>query len=177
MSSIAEHPAPEVSEQDGCPACLTGNLNWLLTKAHYALASELAAAFTPLGITPRAHAVLAAAATGAYTQKALADMVGLDKTTMVATIDELERAEFARRVPSPNDRRAHLIEVSALGMRTVMEANEIVGRVQADVLASLGDQVGDALLGMLANLVSARLAEPASCGSVRRREPRATAAL
>ncbi len=177
MSSITEHLRPEGSELEVCPDCLKGNLSWLLTKAHYALASELAAAFAPLGITPRGHAVLGAAATGAHTQKALADMVGLDKTTMVATIDELERAELARRVPSPTDRRAHLIEVTAVGMRTVMAANEIVARVQSDVLASLGDHVGDALLQMLASLVSARLAVPGTCGSVRRREPRAAAVL
>ena len=62
---------------DDCPECLLGNLNWLLAQAHYSLATELAAAFEPLGITPRGHAVLAAAMTGAHTQKQLAELVGL----------------------------------------------------------------------------------------------------
>jgi hypothetical protein len=33
--------------------CLAGNLGWLLSQAHYALATELAAAFEPLGVSSR----------------------------------------------------------------------------------------------------------------------------
>ncbi len=74
------------TEIEECPECLMGNLNWLLAQAHYALASELAAAFEPLGLTPRGHAVLAAGMTGSHTQKQLAEIVGVDKTTMVVTL-------------------------------------------------------------------------------------------
>jgi DNA-binding MarR family transcriptional regulator len=165
--------ARERPESGECPECLLGNLTWLLTQAHYALARELAAAFEPLGVTPRGHSVLAAAMTGARTQKELAELVGLDKTTMVVTLDELEAAALAKRVPSPTDRRARVIEVTQAGRARVSSANEIVSRVQADVLASLGSEESDALLRTLGQLVRGRLAEPAACKGVRRREPRA----
>lgn len=155
-----------------CPACLTGNLTWLLTQAHYALAAEVAAALEPLGVTPRGHTVLSAALAGARTQKQLAELVGLDKTTMVATLDELESAGLARRTPSPTDRRAHVIEVTAAGKKKVTAANRIAQRVQADVLATLGEQQAEELLDTLGRLVQERLAEPAACRSMRRREPR-----
>jgi MarR family transcriptional regulator, transcriptional regulator for hemolysin len=158
---------------DECPECLLGNLNWLLTQAHYALASELTVAFEPLGITPRGHSVLGAAMTGPHTQKELAELVGLDKTTMVVTLDELEASGLAKRVPSSTDRRARVIEVTKSGRAKVAAANKIVARVQADVLASLGASDGDALVGALGQLVRVRLAEPAACKGVRRREPRA----
>ncbi len=161
---------------DECPECLSGNLNWLLTQAHYALASELARAFEPLGLTPRGHSVLGAAMTGAHTQKALADLVGLDKTTMVATLDELERAGLARRVASAADRRAHVVEVTPVGKRKVKAANAVATRVQAEVLGAIGDDAGGALLDTLGRLVRERLAEPSACKAVRRREPRAAAA-
>ena len=163
----------QASELEDCPECLLGNLNWLLTQAHYALASELAAAFEPLRLTPRGHAVLAAAIGGAMTQKELADLVGLDKTTMVVTVDELEAAGLAKRIPSPTDRRARVIEVTDLGKRRVAAANKIVKRVQADVLSSLGGDDGATLMGVLADLVQHRLAEPSACKGIRRREPRA----
>lgn len=153
-----------------------GNLNWLLTQAHYALASELARELEPLGISPRGHAVLGAAMTGAHTQKQLAELVGLDKTTMVATLDELEAADLARRVPSATDRRAHVVEVTADGRRKVTAANKVGKRVQANVLASLGQELGDEFMDSLGRLVRERLAEPAACKSVRRREPRGRAA-
>jgi MarR family transcriptional regulator for hemolysin len=169
MSSIAEAPV----ETEWCPECLAGNLTWLLTQAHYALATELALAFEPLGISPRGHSVLGAAMTGPHTQKELADLVGLDKTTMVVTLDELEASGLARREPSSTDRRARVIEVTKTGRAKVSAANKIVARVQADVLASLEPGQGDALLSALERLVRIRLAEPAACKGVRRREPRA----
>jgi DNA-binding MarR family transcriptional regulator len=172
MSVVASPPVEAKSPSEDCPECLLGNLNWLLTQAHYALASELAGAFEPLGITPRGHAVLGAATTGSHTQKQLAELVGLDKTTMVATLDELEAVGLARRVPSVTDRRAHVIEVTAEGRRKIAAANKIVARVQNDVLAALGPEDGGALMDTLGRLVQERLAELAPCKSIRRREPR-----
>jgi DNA-binding MarR family transcriptional regulator len=172
MSAIAATQLIPV-ELEECPDCLMGNLNWLLTQAHYALASELAGAFEPLGITPRGHSVLAAAMTGSQTQKQLAELVGVDKTTMVVTLDELEAAGLARRVASPNDRRARVVEVTKAGERKVTEANQVAKRVQEDVLSSLEDADGATLLDGLSELVRNRLAEPSACKAVRRREPRA----
>jgi MarR family transcriptional regulator for hemolysin len=172
MSSVAE----TVVDTDDCPECLFGNLNWLLTQAHYALGTELALAFEPLAISPRGHSVLAAAMTAPHTQKELAEVVGLDKTTMVVTLDELEAAGLARRVPSSIDRRARVVEVTNAGRAKVAAADKIVTRVQADVLASVGARDGDALLAALGRLVRTRLAEPAPCKGVRRREPRAHSA-
>lgn len=149
-----------------------GNLNWLLAQAHYALATELAGAFEPLGLTPRGHSVLAAAMTGIHTQKQLADLVGLDKTTMVATLDELERAGFARRVPSEFDRRAHVVQVTPEGRKKVTAANKVAKRVETDVLRALGDKTGADFIDTLGRLVSERLAEPTACKGFRRREPR-----
>jgi DNA-binding MarR family transcriptional regulator len=174
MSALATPSAPSKIESEDCPECLMGNLTWLLTQAHYALATEMAAAFVPLGLSPRGHAVLAAAGSGAHTQKALAHLVGLDKTTMVATLDELEAAGLARRVPSSSDRRAHVVEVTPDGRRKIKAANKVVARVQADVLQSLQDD-GEALMATLGRLVTHRLAEPVACNGIRRREPRASA--
>jgi DNA-binding MarR family transcriptional regulator len=177
MSAIsADTPVADVQPRGGdseeCPECLLGNLNWLLAQAHYSLARELASAFEPLGITPRSHAVLAAAMTGAHTQKQLAEIVGLDKTTMVVTLDELEDAGLARRVPAPSDRRARVVEVTKAGARKVAAADEIAMQVQADVLASLRETRGEELLDGLCELVRHRFGEPTSCTSLRRREPR-----
>ncbi|TMM04773.1 MAG: winged helix-turn-helix transcriptional regulator [Actinobacteria bacterium] len=167
---VTGEPADTATED--CPACLLGNLNWLLAQAHYSLATELAGAFEPLGISPRGHAVLAAAMTGAHTQKELAELVGLDKTTMVVTLDELEEAGLAQRVPSPADRRARVVEVTKAGARKVAAADKVSMEVQADVLASLRESRGEQLLDGLCELVRQRLGEPGTCKGVRRREPR-----
>jgi len=153
--------------------CFEGNLGWLLYRAHWALASEMTAALAPLGLSGRAYHVLRAALSGERTQKELADMVGLDKTTMVVTIDELERDGLAQRRPSPSDRRARVIAVTKAGRRKVAEADAIKERVQADVRQALPARQRKALLDALAELVQGRLAEAADCDPpLRRREPR-----
>jgi|SRR5215211_1146200 len=155
------------------PKCLAGNLGWLLSRAHYALATEISAAFGPLGLSPRGYHVLAAALTGDYTQTELAEMVGLDKTTMVVTVDELEEAGLAERRPSSKDRRARVISVTAGGERKVAEGRKLIERIQADVLAELPPPERKVFLEGLGGLVKARLAEPVECSPpIRRREPR-----
>ena len=134
----------------------------------------MTAALAPLGLSGRGYHVLRAALSGEHTQKELADMVGLDKTTMVVTIDELERDGLAERRPSPTDRRARVIAVTKAGRRKVAEADAIKERVQADVLQALPARHRKALLDALAELVQGRLAEAAACDPpLRRREPRA----
>jgi MarR family transcriptional regulator for hemolysin len=172
MATLTPSVSGTALEREECPECLLGNLNWLLAQTHYALASELAAALSPLGVSPRGHSVLSAACTGGHTQKQLAELVGLDKTTMVATLDELEAAGLAKRVPSATDRRAHVVEVTSDGREKIAAGNEVLRRVQDDVLSSLPDE-GESLLRALGVLVTDRLADPAGCSSVRRREPRA----
>src|SRR2546423_13395466 len=114
--------------------CFAGNLAWLLYRAHWPLASELAAALAPLGVSARGYHVLRAALSGQHTQTELAEMVGLDKTTMVVAVDELEKAGLAERQLSPDDRRARIIAVTAAGKRTVAQADKVKERVQANVL-------------------------------------------
>ncbi len=88
-------------------------------------------------ISGRAYHVLRAATSGEHTQKALAEMVGIDKTTMVVTVDELEAAGLAERRPSPTDRRAHVIAVTKAGERKLAKAEAIKEQVQAEVLETL----------------------------------------
>jgi MarR family transcriptional regulator, transcriptional regulator for hemolysin len=155
------------------PRPLASNLAWLLSQASYALATQLTAALHDLGVSPRAHCVLSTAMTGELTQTELAQAVGLDKTTMVVTIDELEAAGLAERRPSKSDRRARVIAVTKAGVRKVEQAAEVVDRVQAEALASLPARERKAFMEALVQLVSGGLCSPVECGGVRRREPRA----
>jgi MarR family transcriptional regulator, transcriptional regulator for hemolysin len=160
------------AEPETC-GCFTGNLAWLLYRAHWALAAELTAALAPLGISARGYHVLRGALSGEHTQTELAEMVGLDKTTMVVAVDELERAGLAERKPSPHDRRARIIAVTPAGKRKFAAADKVLDRVQAEVLTALPVGDRDALLDGLGKLVTGRLSEPVECTPpLRRRAPR-----
>ncbi len=169
MSVKSQVPITETEQ----PQCFAGNLAWLLYRAHWALASELAAALAPLGASARGYHVLRAALSGEHTQTELAEMVGLDKTTMVVALDELERAGLAERHPAPDDRRARIITVTPAGKRKAAEADKVTERVQTEVLGELSAREGTALMDALSKLVEGRLAEQVECTPpLRRRTPR-----
>ena len=151
----------------------TTDLCWLMSRASHVLTTELTAALEDVGVTPRAHAVLSAALTGDYTQIELARMIGLDKTTMVVTLDELQEAGLAERRPSATDRRARVVAVTKAGKRKVREAERVTQRVREDVLAALPAGERERFVDALRTLVGNRLTEPVECAQpVRRRAAR-----
>lgn len=141
----------------------------LLGQASHALATELTARLEELGMTPRMHCVLAHAMRGQLTQNELAAQCGLDKTTMVVTLDELERAGLAQRRASSTDRRARIVTVTAAGKRKVTQADAIVARVNADVLSALPAREREAFTSALKRLVDVRLSTPVQCERAVRR--------
>ena len=152
-----------------CDPSLKGNLKWLLAQTYHALSTELTARMEGMGISPRNYWVLTSALQGGLTQSEIAKRIGMDKTTMVVAVDELERDGLAARKPSAKDRRARVIEVTAKGAAKVEQAEAIVHEVQEDVLASLPAAEAEALMSALANLVTGRLSQTSPCErSVRR---------
>ena len=152
------------------PEPLASDLCWLLSRASHSLTTEFTAALEASGISPRQHSVLATAMTGEYTQTELARVVGLDKTTMVVTVDELEAAGFAERRASPTDRRTRVIVTTKAGERKVREAETILDGVREDVLSTLPESERGVFLRALGRLVCGRLSEPVACAhTVRRR--------
>lgn len=154
--AIAGPPAPE-------------NLGWLLDRVSHALATEIAAALERFSVTARGHCVLATALKGEYTQTALASAIGVDKTTMVATVDELEAHGLAERVPSEHDRRARVIRVTPAGKRLVARGEREIARVEAEVLDTLPKRQRAMLVDALSSLAHGRLCEPALCAQPPRR--------
>ncbi len=151
------------------PQALTANLGWLLSQASHALATELTAALEGLGLGPRGYCVLSTALSGELTQTEIAQTVGLDKTTMVVTIDDLEAKGLVKRLPSSEDRRARIIAVTKTGEKKVARAEEIVARVHEDVLSEIPARQRDAFLEALQSLACGRLGGTAQCSQPVRR--------
>lgn len=170
MTSLVSTSIPSAEDSAAAPQPLASDLCWLLARTSHALTTELTAALEDSGISPREHSVLATAMTGDFTQTELARLVGLDKTTMVVTVDELEAASLAERRQSSSDRRARVIAVTDAGKRKVKEAETVMDRVREDVLATLPEPDREVFLRALGQLACSRLAEPVPCTHpVRRR--------
>lgn len=168
MKTIPQTGGPAATEPE---SPLNADFGWLLGQAKHAYATEATAALERVGISPRDYYVLATALGGKHTQTELAQVIGLDKTTMVVTLDELEKAGLAERRRSQTDRRAWVIAVTAAGKRKVAQGEGVLASVQEEVLASLPKAEREAFLRALCRLVGDRLSTPVPCAKpVRRRD-------
>lgn len=143
------------------PARTARDLTGMLVHAAHVMNTRLTAALAEIEVSPRAHCVLLHAMGAELTQIQLAEIAGLDKTTMVVTVDALEREGLAERHPSAVDRRARIIAVTPAGEERVRRGQEIVDRVHAELLDSLPEGERESFVSALARLVEGGLAKPA----------------
>jgi MarR family transcriptional regulator, transcriptional regulator for hemolysin len=139
------------------------DISFLLSHASHVLATRMTEALQEIGLTPRGQCVLMHALPGELTQIELARVADLDKTTMVVTLDELEEAGYAERVPSPADRRARIVSVTERGRQITAAGMEIVDRVHQEVLDALPPAQRQVFIDALTTLVCGHLAEPVDC--------------
>jgi MarR family transcriptional regulator for hemolysin len=136
------------------------DLAMLLNQASYALATKMTQELAEVGISPREWCVLSKARAGDMTQNRVAELAALDRTTMVVTVDALERAGLAERRPSSTDRRARIIAVTDAGERVVAQADAIVARIYGELLGELPPAEREAFVSGLVRLVDGTLATP-----------------
>lgn len=74
---------------------------------------------------------------GEITQHALCQGVGMDPSSMVSTIDELEASGLVERRRHPSDRRAHALHLTREGRETLARGRELARAAQEDLLAPL----------------------------------------
>jgi MarR family transcriptional regulator for hemolysin len=146
------------------------DLGFLFNHAGHVVNSELSAKLAELGTTPREICVLGKALGAELTQSRLGELAALDKTTMVVTMDALERAGLAERRPSTTDRRARIVAVTPAGEKLLAAGQQVVDQAHVDMLAALPAADREVFVRCMSALVGDRLAKPAEgARPVRRR--------
>ena len=151
-------------------AATAPDLGFLFNHAGHVVDTELTAKLAELGTTPREICVLGKAHRAELTQSRLGELAGLDKTTMVVTMDKLEQAGLAERRPSATDRRARIVAVTPAGEKLLAAGQQVVDQAHADMLSALPEADREVFVRCMSTLVGDRLAKPVvSERSVRRR--------
>ena len=125
-----------------------------------------------LGLTTRMWGALnVIKAESTITQHALGRSIGMDPSTMVSTIDELESRGLVERRPHPSDRRAHALHITEDGLRTLAKGRELARRAQEDLLAPLNAEERRTLHDLLLRVAVAAGPTAQPPGTVKTPEP------
>jgi DNA-binding MarR family transcriptional regulator len=127
---MTEEASPETALSE-----FAGQLFFRLWRASH---TRIRNALEPLDLTPALFGLLnlIGGIEGANQQE-LGTAMGVDPSTMVALIDELEAKALARRQPHPNDRRARSVVLTAKGRRVRERGRQVARQVEDEVLGGL----------------------------------------
>jgi MarR family transcriptional regulator, temperature-dependent positive regulator of motility len=152
MIEITEDMAePPVSE-------FAGQLFFRLWRATHARTAD---ALGSVGLTPALFALLnvIGAREGAIQQE-LGSALGIDRSTMVSLIDQLEGAGLAERRTSARDRRAREVAITPKGRRLLQRAKALIAGVEDEVLAGLSTEERGELVALLRQALRSAPAQP-----------------
>jgi DNA-binding MarR family transcriptional regulator len=137
---------------------VTGQLFFRLWRAAHVRATDVLGS---VGLTPALFALLnvTAAREGAIQQE-LGSALGIDRSTMVSLIDQLESAGLAKRRPSATDRRAREIAITPKGRRLLQRSRRMISETEDEVLTGLTAAERSELVRLLRRALESAPAQP-----------------
>jgi DNA-binding MarR family transcriptional regulator len=135
------------------PEELVSSTTFLLKRLGYTAKDRSLKAYEREGVHPYHYAILLALDDGGHeTQGAIADALGYDRGQLVGLLDELEERGLIERRRDPDDRRRHLVQMTADGKRKLRRLRTLAAETEDDFLAPLGDSEREQLHALLLKL-------------------------
>ncbi|SMQ75729.1 DNA-binding transcriptional regulator, MarR family [Devosia lucknowensis] len=126
------------------------NLGWALTSLLRDYLRQVDDRLEELPGGSRSYMMMSAIASDScHSQVALAERLGLDRTTVTYLLDGLEGQDLVRRTPDPADRRVRHVNLTVQGNATLKRLARSVDEVEARVLARLSEAELSQFRGLL----------------------------
>ena len=150
MTIIQSANVRRVAAREAGIAGLHQRIPFLLSQLGVHLADDFVHRLEPLGVEPRAYAVLKTLSEGdGRSQRELSTQLGIHRNVMVTVVDKLERDGLVKRMPHPADRRAFAVTLTDKA-RELLPRLDAQGSAQEDeITASLTDVERRAVLDYL----------------------------
>lgn len=136
------------------PARLRAMPSWLINQA--ALPANRLVTERLAGVEMRRyHYSLLAALdeVGPASQANLSRGTTIDRSDMVATVNELVEQGLVERTPDPTDRRRNVVTITPAGRRQLRTLDRLLGKVQDELLAPLSAEERSQLVDLLTRVV------------------------
>lgn len=120
---ISPNPAGDSYDFDLLP----GLIGYNLRRAQTAVFQDFSKSLKDCNITPGQFGVLVVIqANSGLNQTRLGNALGIDRSTVVAVIDRLEKRGLVERAPAPTDRRSYALRLSDQGDALLRRARGLV---------------------------------------------------
>ena len=151
--STASLPTPPSTTIPRLPEELVASATFLLKRLGFAVKEKTMEAYEGSGLHPYHHAILLVLGEGSRaTQGSIADALGYDRGQLVGLLDELEERGLVERRRDPNDRRRHLVRLTADGKRMLRRLRALSGEIEDDFFAPLNEEERATLYALLLRL-------------------------
>ena len=134
--------------------------SWLINRLSVPANRLVLERLDPAGPQRVHYALLASLAEfGAHSQAELARRIGVDRSDMVALVNELEQQGLVVRSPDPEDRRRNAVTLTAAGRRVMASMQRQVEKAQEELLEPLDAEERRTLVTLLQRLVDHHAAQ------------------
>ena len=144
----------EPADAHAAPARLRALPSWLVNQVALAANRAVAEGLAAAGTRRHHYSLLAALDdVGPTSQAELGRRTMIDRSDMVAAVNELAEQGYVERTPDPADRRRNVVSLTPAGGRRLRQLDRLLAKVQDDILAPLPAEDRTRLVALLTRLV------------------------
>jgi len=136
-------------------------LGYRLRHAQLSVFRDFVRSMASDGLTPGQFGLMTLiGANPGLNQSRLAEAIGVDRSTMVTALNRLEGRDWIERRPSPSDRRAFAVSLTALGQTVLARSKRRVRAHEKRIAGSLTPAQHETLMELLEALTPGNAATP-----------------
>jgi DNA-binding MarR family transcriptional regulator len=136
------------------PARLRALPSWLLNQAGLSVNRLVTDALAASGLRRHHYSLLAALDdVGPSSQAELSRCTTIDRSDMVASVNELAERGFVARAADPDDGRRNVVSITASGRRELAKLDRLIAQAQSEWLAPLTKKERADLIALLGRIV------------------------
>jgi DNA-binding MarR family transcriptional regulator len=137
------------------PGGASPRLGYLLKHAELRFRQLASAALEPIGVSPHEWAALHCLdEQHGRSQREVAELLGVDRTTMVALVDELQANGLVERHPQPDDRRKNIVSLTTKGRDVLQRGGRLIDDCERRFLAALSEPDAEQLKNALHTVIA-----------------------